>query len=215
MRERMRRGDGHVLRRGDQSHVAVELRPVQNVVRHVEHRDARVSRGRQDARLDELRRAVAVGADRADLARVDQPLTGREGVFQKPTTTGGGVERQHVDAVGPETGERGFDRAHEVDRVEARMIGMAADAHGQNRVVARPSRAQPLAEDELAAPCRIAVGRVQGVAAELGVGVEDLVALAGVDVPAELAAAEEEGEDREPGLAERTRTCDPRPGPGA
>ena len=83
------------------------------------------------------------------------------------------------------------------------VVGVPADAHGEHDVVAQAARVQPLSDDVLAAAAREAVGGVQRVAAELDVGVHDLVAGFEVDVPAELGAAEDEREDLGAGLAER------------
>ena len=81
--EGVRRGHRHVLRAGDESHVALELLAAQHVVGHVEHRDARVAGGREDARLDELLGGEAEGAERPRLAGLDEPLGRRERVFQR------------------------------------------------------------------------------------------------------------------------------------
>ena len=105
----------------------------------------------------------------------------------------------------PQSRERGLDGAHEVDRARARVVGVAADADREDDLVAESAGVQPLPDDVLAAPAGEAVGGVDGVAAALDVGVEDLVARLEVDVPAELGAAEDEREDLGSALAERRR----------
>ena len=96
-----------------------------------------------------------------------------------------------------------FDRAHEVHGAESRVVGVRADAHAQQRAVALPAGSQPLADDVLAATAGEAVGRVDRIAAELDVAVEDAVAGLEVDVPAELRSTQHQREGLEAGLAER------------
>ena len=114
-----------------------------------------------------------------------------------------GVEVQHVDAVGAQARQRGLHRANQIDRTESRVVGVAADAHGQHDVVAQAAGADPLPDDVLAAAGGVRVGGVHRVAAELDVAVEDLVARFEVDVPAELGAAEHQREDSGARLTQR------------
>ena len=103
----------------------------------------------------------------------------------------------------PQSRERGLDRAHEVHRSETGVVGVAADADREGHLVTKTARVQPLTDDVLAAPARVAVGGVQGVPAALDVRVHDLVAGLEIDVPAELGAAEDEREDLDTGIAQR------------
>ena len=137
------------------------------------------------------------------LAGLDEPLGGREGVFERRCARSRRVEVEHVDAIGPQAGEGCLDRADEIDGAEARVVGVPADADGEHDLVAQATRVQPLPDDVLAAAAGEAVGGVQRVAAALDVGVHDLVAGFEVDVPAELGAAEDQREDLGTGLAER------------
>nr|BFF10934.1 hypothetical protein GCM10025699_22370 [Microbacterium flavescens] len=90
---------------------------------------------------------------------------------------------------------------------------MTADTHHERDVVAEAARVQPLADDVLTPSGGEAVGRVHRVAAELDVGVEDVVTGLEVDVPAELGTAEDQGKTSMPLSPSGVRTFWPTGGP--
>ena len=158
--------------------------------------------------LDPIRLVVGAGHV-ADLALPHQLVEGGKRFFEGRVgvVEVGVVE---IDVVGLQSLERVLAGRGDVLRRKSLALGMLRDLGRDHDLVAVAAALHPVADDRLRLtacvagnPGRVGVGRVDEVAARLGIGVEHLERLRFVCGEAEDVAAEVEGEDAEFGTADR------------